>query len=57
MKADGIIDEQEFIICRKLAKKLNIHPRIVSDMLQRIPQLIDEQKNPEEIIEEICAVS
>ena len=57
MKADGVIDEQEIIICRKLAGKLNIHPRIINDMLLRIPELIDAEKNPEDIIEEICAVS
>jgi len=57
MKADGEIDEAEVQICRKLAEKLNINPRIINDMLRRIPELIDAEKNPEDIIDEICSIS
>ena len=57
MKADGHVDEEEIRICRKLAEKLNIHPRIIGDMLKRLPELIDTEQEPEKIIDEICAMS
>lgn len=53
MIADGQIEDEEMIICRKLALKCNVHPRIVNDMLQRIPQLISEGKRTQSIVEEI----
>ena len=55
MIADDHVDQEELIICRKLAEKLNIHPRIITDMLARMLQLIRENKDPEIIIDEICA--
>ena len=56
MKADGHVDDEEVAICRKLAEKLNIHPRIIGDMLHRISQLIDEGKEPDSIVDEICSL-
>ena len=57
MKADGQIDEEELTICRKLAEKLSIHPRIITDMLNRMTELIEENKDPELIIDEICSLT
>ena len=53
MIADGQIEDEEMMICRKLALKCDIHPRIVNDMLGRIPQLISEGKRASSIVEEI----
>ncbi|MCA6074783.1 hypothetical protein [Fulvivirga sedimenti] len=57
MIADGRVDQEELLICRKLAEKLSIHPRIITDMLARMLQLIREDKDPEIIIDEICALT
>ncbi len=53
MLADGNIDEEELVICRKLSEKLNINPRIVSDMLT----MLKAGSEPEDIVNEICSLS
>jgi hypothetical protein len=53
MMADGEIDPEEVRLCRKLAERYNIHPRIINDMITRIPQLIAEGKRTQSIIDEI----
>ena len=57
MMADGVIDPEEVILCRKLAERYNLHPRIINDMITRIPQLIAEGKRTQSIIDEIVDAS
>lgn len=53
MMADGVIDPEEVQLCRKLAERYNLLPRIVNDMVARIPQLIAEGKRTQSVIDEI----